>query len=159
MLKQKRDSNTPDVYIERTRFADSNLQLRVYYIRIHDVTNSVTMKMKFGDGITFQFEPARQMNRINPYGPFIYAVNLNLLMSKDKLYVQHEPSLRLVNAYRLQMSYPVPVLGHCVFDEKDDRVHTLKDCFDKQYCFLFDIRFSSKFKLNAPGRILSNIER
>lgn len=157
MSQQKRDGNIPEIPIERNRFPDRSLSVRVYYLRIHDLNDNLTMRMKFDDGITFQFVQGR-MNSINTFGPFIYAVDLNLLMNMDKLYVQDDSSLKLVHAFMLQMLYPVPVWGHCVHEEKDNGVHTLKDCFDKRYCFLFNIRFSSRFKLTARGRTLSSIQ-
>ena len=157
MSKAKRDSLTSEAFVERNRFADSIPSLNIYYIRIHDPWHSLTIRMKFGDGITFQFEPGRPMNPMNASGPFIYILQLNLSMILNKLYVQHEDILKPVDAYRLQLLHPLSVIGNSVHEEKDDRVHTLKDCFDRGHCFLFDIRFGSRFKLNAPGRTLSSI--
>ena len=155
MSAKKDDYNVKNRLLRIDSRASEGHSLRLYYVRMHEVTDEVKLKIDFGNKIHFIFEHRKQMDRRSSFSPFIYILDLLLQMDNEILYVQHEGRMKPIGEYRLEMLRP-SIYGpvDITHTEKGSEGHSLKDCFDGKHCFLFNIRFSSRFTTYAPGKNL-----
>ena len=129
------------------------VQLRVYYMRIHDENTKLTLTMKFSNGYLLPFDEVERTYHDTSPSPFIYALNLNIRIGKGKVYLKGQQGWRLLDEYRLEMSYPGSIYGQHKLEEIASQGRSLKEYYNVQHCFLFGIRFGSRFKFPVPGKM------
>ena len=127
--------------------------LRVFYVRIHHKTDQLRPRMKFNEEKKLPFDEEEALVPTEGLGPFIYRLRLTLQMSNEQLFVLHNNHEKSGCKYNLEMHNAKSWTSAWSHDEKGDRKHSLEGYFDKGYCFMFGVRFSSKFKSHVPGRI------
>ena len=136
-----------------TDFNEPVVQLRVYYIRIHDENTKLTLTMKFSNNYLLPFDELQRIYHAISPSPFIYALNLSVRMTKGKLYLDCENGWKELGEYRLEMSDPGSIYGQHKLEEIASQGRSLKEYYNVQHCFLFGIRFSSRFKFPVPGKM------
>lgn len=153
-------SNDQDrsVNIARNPLIDRNLPIRLYYVRIHDESDQLTLRMQCEGGMKLQFNRGIPMNRMMTYGPFIYTLDLVLYMHDANLFVQYEDVYRPMNTYSLKIVCPAVLYRSYTFEESENRRHSLQNCFDQQHHFILGTQFTSQSNFPVPGNILSSIE-
>lgn len=130
-------------------------QLRLHYVRLHDIEDKLTVKIDFGNGTKLTFNEEKRLNNRNSFGPFIYI--LDLVLKKDnseQLYVQFNRSWKEIDQYHFEISRTFIKIGSITHNEKGNETHTLSDCFQNKYHFIFDIQFSSTLTSPLPGKNL-----
>lgn len=115
--------------------------LHLYYVRMQDGRNKLTISMKFDDE-TVPFTEGKQMYDKSLSGPFIYLLDFHVRMSKEKLWIQ----------YRLELSYPGTLYGQSKFAEIRNEGHSLKDYFTQKHVFHFGIRFPPRSTSQISGK-------
>lgn len=130
---------------------DQDVQLRLYYVRMQNERNKLTINMKFDDGI-LPFTEGKRMYDKNPSVPFIYLLDLSVRMNKGRLYLQYQNGEKALKQYRLELSYLGALYVQQKFEEIQDEGHSLKDYFAQQHGFHFGIRFPSKSTSQASGK-------
>ena len=158
MSTESNDDHDRSIRIARDPLMYRILPLRLYYVRIHDEGDELTMRMQSEGGIKFQFNRGIPMNRMMTYGPFIYTLDLVLYMHNRNLFVQYDGGYRPINTYSLKISCPAALYRSHTFDELESRRHSLQNCFDQQHHFLLGTQFVSQSNFPVPGRILSRID-
>ena len=133
--------------------SDQVVRLRVYYVRIHDESNRLTLTMKFNNYYYVRLDESRRICHTNSLNPFIYTFDLDVRMHKGKLYLHCEDGWKELDEYRLEISYPGTVYGQFKFEEIGNQRHSLKEYYDMQHCFLFGIRFGPRFHITLPGKM------
>lgn len=158
MLTESNDDHDRSKHIARNPSMHQILPLRLYFVRIHDESNELTIKMQCEGGIKFQFNRAMPLNRMMTYGPFIYTLDLVLYMHNRNLFVQYDGGYRPINIYSLKISCPAALYRSHTFDESENRRHSLQNYFGQQHHFLLGTQFVSQSNFSVPGRILSRID-
>ena len=131
--------------------------LHVHYVRMHDESDELTLAMKFSDGSSIPVDRPCRICQTTSFGPFIYIFDLDVRMGNEKLYIELENGWKELSEYRLEMSYFRALSGQHKLEETGSEGHSLKDYFHMQHCFLFGIRFGSRFSFFIPGKSLRKI--
>jgi hypothetical protein len=155
MSSEKDKHNGNDILFESNSSMNKSYQLRLYYVRIHDAKDKLEVQADFGNKIKFLFDKGRQLDQRNSCSPFIYILDLLLKMDNTgQLNVWHEGHWKQIGLYYLEVSRAFVKVGTITYNEKEIQEHTLSDCFENKYHFLFDIQFSPKFNTHLPGKNL-----
>lgn len=157
MSRRKKPQNSKSAPVERTLLADEVVPLRVYYVRMHEESHELTLMMNFGDGNPLPFDEVQRLYHTSSFSPFIYTIDLDVRMGKEKLYLQYKNGQKAIGEYRLEMICPGTIYGQQKVEEKRTEGYLLHDYFNVQRCFHFGVRFNSKWKSTVPGRILQRI--
>ena len=129
-------------------------QLRLYYVRIHDIKDKLKVQIDFGQHIKFTFSEGKRLYSKDNFGPVLYILDLRLILENNEhLYLEHREQFKSVGDYHLTCS-DVSVIGkHFIHEEKRD--HSLYDYIDNDHLFLFDIHFHSCYGFHLPGKNIS----
>ena len=152
MSTEKDNKNDIGRLLELRSSVDRVRQLRLYYVRIHEVKDKFQVQIDFGGNITFTFGEGKHLCGKDNFGPVIYTLDLTYIMIDDThLYVEHKEQFKLIGEYHLNISYVTGLRKQFSYEEKRDRGHWLGDSLDDEHLFLFDIRFHSYYGFHLPG--------
>jgi hypothetical protein len=129
-------------------------QLRVYYVRIHDTKDELTLTMDFGNKIHLTFDEGKQLDHIIGISSFIYTLDFILKMGNSKnIYVKYKDRYEMVDVYFLKLSHTISkVKITATHDEKENMIHCLSDLFNNKHFFLFNIHFDTWLKIHVAGK-------
>lgn len=138
--------------------ADKIYQMRLYYVRIHDVQDSLKLQADFGDHTIFDFIQGDQIDNNNVSGPFIYT--LDLILKKEtsgKLTTQFGDCWKPIDRFNMQGARGLGKLRSIIYNERQTEGHALNDYLGKScHYFLLDVQFSSKLMVQFPGKMFIN---
>ena len=132
--------------------------LRLYYVRIHDVKNKLKVQAEFGDKIKFAFNEGKPISNRDTVGPVIYTLDLIVKQkNNEELYVEYEGKSKPIGEYRLRCSYIFAAIKTFTHEEKRDTGHSLLAYVDREHLFHFHICFHSSYKQHLPGKNILQI--
>ncbi len=158
MSIEKDNTNNIGRLLEPNSSTNRARQLRLYYVRMHEVKDKLKVQLDFGKNITFTFGEGKHLHGKDNMGPVIYTLDLMLIMTDNaQLYVEHNEQFKSIGEYRLNISHITVIGKH--FEEKPDLGHSLCDYLEHEHIFLFDIHFHSYYGFHLPGKKQINFRR
>jgi hypothetical protein len=156
MSTEKDNHNETGGHLDPSSSVSNTHQLRLYYVRIHDIKDKLKMQVDFSKHIKFAFNEGRRLYNKDTCGPVIYTLDLTLKIdNNEQLYVEHKEQFKSIGEYHLNSSH-ISVIGkHFNHEEKRDIGHSLCDYLDNEHLFLFDIHFHSYYGFHLPGKNIS----
>jgi hypothetical protein len=155
---EKDNHNDIGMLLDPNSSTNERHQLRLYYIRIHDVKDKLKMQVDFGKNIKFTFNEGKRLYGKDNFGPIIYTLDLVLIKDNNgQLHAEHKEQFKSIGEYRLNSSHISMIDKH--FEEKRDIGHSLCDYFDSKHLFLFNIHFHSYYGFHLPGKQIFRIDQ
>lgn len=155
MAMEKGNLDRQESFTKSHISADKIYQMRLHYVRIHDVQDSLKLQADFGDKIVFNFNQGKQLDDDKVSGPFIYTLDLGLRKETNgELSAQYGDLWKPISRFNMQGTRGLSKLGSITYNEKHNEGHALIDYLENSHYFLLDVTFSSKLVSKFPGKTL-----
>lgn len=124
-------------------------RLCLHYILIHDIRETLKLKLDFGRGIEFTFNERKRLYDRENCGPILYSLELKLIKDNNgqQLYVEHCNDFKSVGEYYLTCSH-----DNIKHEEQLDNEYSLYEYFDSEHLFIFNIHFQPSYGFRLPGK-------